>query len=110
MLQHCLGDTPIENIKKMFEKTAWYACNIVCLSFRTHFKSWFPVRKCGALKYHLGCDFGRDVDGTFFDALFKFAEKMLSSYEHLFGAKPTGSSTPLPVENVRLAGFFTIFW
>jgi hypothetical protein len=109
MLQHCLGDTPIDNIKKMFEKTAWYACNIVCLSFRTHFKSWFPVRKCGALKYHLGCDFGRDVDGTFFDA-FKFAEKMLSSYEHLFGAKPTGSSTPLPVENVRLAGFFTIFW
>ena len=47
------------------------------------------------LKYHLGCDFGRDPDGTYYYGPFKYVEKMLDAKEHLFGEKPTGYSSPL---------------
>ena len=49
----------------------------------------------GDLKYHLGCDFGRDQDGTNYYGPFKYVEKMLDAYEHLFGEKLTGYSSPL---------------
>ena len=49
----------------------------------------------GDLKYHLGCDFERDLDRTFYYGPFKYAEKMLDSYERLFGEKPKGFSSPL---------------
>ena len=46
------------------------------------------------LKYYLACDFGQDQDGTYYYDLFKYVEKMLDAYEHLFGEKPTGYSFP----------------
>ena len=49
----------------------------------------------GDLKYHLGCDFGRDPDGTYYYGPVKYVEKMLDAYEHLFGEKPIGYSSPL---------------
>ena len=49
----------------------------------------------GDLKYHLGCDFGRDPDCTYYYGPFKYVEKMLDAYERLFGKKPTGYSSPL---------------
>ena len=55
----------------------------------------YKLKGDGDLKYNLGCDFGRDPDGTYYYGPFKYVEKMLDAYERLFGEKPTGYSSPL---------------
>jgi hypothetical protein len=64
-----------------------------CEILRT--KYGYKLKGDGPLKYHLGCDFGRDPDGTFFYGPFKYVEKMMDTYERLFGEKPKGYSSPL---------------
>ena len=58
-------------------------------------KHGYKLKGDGDLKYHLGCDFERDPDGTFYYGPFKYVEKMLDTYERLFGEKPKGYSSPL---------------
>ena len=56
----------------------------------------YKLKGDGDLKYHLGCDFGRYPDGTYYYGPFKYVEKMLlDAYNRLFGEKPTGYSSPL---------------
>ena len=38
--------------------------------------------------HHLGCDFFRDEDGVMCMAPRKYIEKMISSYQRMFGSKP----------------------
>ena len=61
----------------------------------------YKLKGDGDLKYHLGCDFGREPDGTYCYGPFKYVEKMLDAYEHLFGEKPTGYSSPLEKVTIR---------
>src|SRR5687767_13570290 len=42
----------------------------------------------GEIKFHLGCDFFRDKDGTLCMAPHKYIDKIISNYECLFGCKP----------------------
>ena len=55
----------------------------------------YKLKGDGPLKYHLGCDFDREPDGTFCYGPFKYVGKMLETYERVFGEKPTGYSSPL---------------
>ena len=47
------------------------------------------------MEFHLGCDFGRDPDGTLFFGPRKYLEKMMTSNKKLFGQEPTKRSSPL---------------
>jgi hypothetical protein len=55
----------------------------------------FTVKGTGPVDYHLGCDFFRDKDGTLCYAPRKYIEKLLFTYEKLFGTKPKQYRTPL---------------
>ena len=57
-------------------------------------KHGYKLNGVGDLKYHLGCDFSRDPDGTHYHGPFKYMEKMMVAYERLFGEKPMGYSSP----------------
>ena len=46
------------------------------------------MKGTGELKFLLGCDYFRDSDGTLCMAPKKYIEKMISTYERLFGEKP----------------------
>ena len=48
----------------------------------------FKIKGDGAISYHLGCNFGRDKDNTLYAEPKQYIEKMLESYERLFGEAP----------------------
>jgi hypothetical protein len=48
----------------------------------------FKLKGTGPISYHLGMDFYRDEDGTLCIAPRKYIEKMISSYERMFGQAP----------------------
>jgi hypothetical protein len=56
----------------------------------------FKLKGTGPMKFHLGCDFFRDEDGTLCFGPRKYIERMTSQYEALFGSKPkTNVTSPL---------------
>jgi hypothetical protein len=55
----------------------------------------FKLKGTGPIKFHLGCDFFRDKDGTLCYAPLKYIEKMLENYERIFGVKPKQAASPL---------------
>jgi hypothetical protein len=57
--------------------------------------SGFKLKGVGPIKYHLGCDFSRDSDGTLCCGPRKYIEKMLGAYERMFGELPRPYSSPL---------------
>jgi hypothetical protein len=59
-------------------------------------KHKFKLKGTGPITYHLGCDFFRDSNGVMCSAPHKYIDKMISSYEQMFGCKPkTNVSSPL---------------
>ena len=55
----------------------------------------YKLKGVGSIKYHLGCDFARDPDGTLYFGPKKYIAKMMESYESMFGEKPRKYSSPL---------------
>ena len=55
----------------------------------------YKLKGVGPLTYHLGCDFGRDKDGTYYFGPIRYIERMLGAYKTMFGTEPTVYSTPL---------------
>jgi hypothetical protein len=53
----------------------------------------FKLKGTGTIAFHLGCNFGRDEDGTLYLEPVKFIEKMVQNYERHFGAKPSHKVT-----------------
>ena len=53
------------------------------------------LKGTGHIKHHLGCNYGRDEDGTLYSEPTDYVEKMLSNYEKIFGKKPRQYSSPL---------------
>ena len=47
------------------------------------------------ISYHLGCGYTRDEDGTLVGDPRKYVEKILESYEKMFGNKPNKTRKPL---------------
>jgi hypothetical protein len=59
-------------------------------------KHKFKLKGTGPITYHLGCDFFRDSDDVMCMAPNKYIDKMVSTYEQMFGCKPsTKVSSPL---------------
>ena len=57
-----------------------------------HFKL---SKDSGPISYYLGCDFLRDGDGTLRMEPKKFIERLIDSYQRLFGSKPQARMSPL---------------
>ena len=55
----------------------------------------FKFKGTGHISYHLGMDFEREADGTLKYIPRKYIEKMISTYERLFGEKPAHKQSPL---------------
>ena len=51
-------------------------------------KHKYKLKGSGPNSVHLGCDFFRDPDGTLCFAPKKYIEKMIFTYQHLYGSKP----------------------
>ena len=52
-------------------------------------KYGFKFKGTGHIQYHLGMNFERDPDGTLRYIATKYIEKLIASYERMFGEKPT---------------------
>ena len=48
----------------------------------------FKLKGVGPISRHLGCDYSRDFDGTLVCSPKKYIEKILTSYENMYGEKP----------------------
>jgi hypothetical protein len=57
----------------------------------------FKLKGTGPISFHLGMDFYREEDGTLCIAPLKYIEKMIATYEHLFGQSPRQTVTS-PIE------------
>ena len=56
----------------------------------------FKIKGDGPINYHLGCNFGRDKDGTLYSEPRQYIEKMLDSYVRMFEEQPQAHfSSPL---------------
>jgi hypothetical protein len=56
----------------------------------------FKLKGTGPISYHLGCDFYRDTTGTLCMAPSRYIDRMIGTYEQMFGSKPkTTYSSPL---------------
>jgi hypothetical protein len=49
----------------------------------------------GPIKFHLGCDYFRDPDGTLYYGPKQFITKLIGEYERMFGEKPKRFTSPL---------------
>ena len=49
----------------------------------------FKIKEAGPLEFHLEADFFRDDEGTLCMAPQKYIERLTSSYEKMFGEKPS---------------------
>jgi hypothetical protein len=49
----------------------------------------FKLKGTGDIDYHIGIDFSRDDDGTLCMAPRKYIEKMMETYQRMFGEKPS---------------------
>ena len=47
----------------------------------------FELKGMGPIEFHLGCNFSRDKDNTLFMHPDKFIERMVNSYQQMFGEK-----------------------
>jgi hypothetical protein len=52
-------------------------------------KYGFKIKDAGPLTFHLGADFYRDQEGVLCMAPEKYIERLIQSYEQMFGKKPT---------------------
>jgi hypothetical protein len=55
----------------------------------------FKLKGTGPTTFHLGCDFMRDSHGTLSYGPVKYIQKMVATYERLFGTKPKSYKSPL---------------
>ena len=58
-------------------------------------KCGYHLKGDGELHYHLGCDYGRDPDGTLYSTPKKYIERMIESYKEMFGDVPKPYTSPL---------------
>jgi hypothetical protein len=57
----------------------------------------FKLKGTGPIEYHLGCDFFRDEDGVLCFAPRKYIDKLVNTYEHMFGSKPKTTKITSPL-------------
>jgi hypothetical protein len=55
----------------------------------------YKLKGVGPISFHLGCDFSRDADGTLRFGPRSYIERMMDTYDQLFGDKPKEYASPL---------------
>jgi len=55
----------------------------------------YKLKGVGPIKFHLGCDFSRDPDGTLAFGPRSYMTRMMDTYEKMFGEKPKEYVSPL---------------
>ena len=55
----------------------------------------YKLKGVGPIKFHLGCDFSRDPDGTLAFGPRSYITRMMDTYEKMFGEKPKEYVSPL---------------
>lgn len=58
----------------------------------------FKLKGSGPIKFHLGCDFARDADGTLWMSAEQYIDRMASQYERMFGTKPSTRKFQSPLD------------
>ena len=74
---YILLQNPLKNTKTLIEK---YGFKLKCI---------------GQLAFHLGCDFKRDKDGTFYYGPRWYIKKLVTSFKQMFNNEVTPSSSNL---------------
>jgi hypothetical protein len=57
----------------------------------------FKLKGTGLIEFHLGCDFFRDEEGISCSAPRKYIDKLIESYERMFGSKPKTNKITYPL-------------
>jgi hypothetical protein len=57
----------------------------------------FKLKGTGPIEFHLGCDFFRDKEGVLCFAPRKYIDKLVASYERMFGSKPNTTKITSPL-------------
>ncbi len=57
----------------------------------------FKLKGTGLIEFHLGCDFFRDEEGVSCFAPRKYIDKLIASYERMFGSKPRTNKITSPL-------------
>jgi hypothetical protein len=57
----------------------------------------FKLKGTGPIEFHLGCDFFRDEEGVLCFAPRKYIDKLIMSYERMFGSKPKTNKITSPL-------------
>jgi hypothetical protein len=57
----------------------------------------FKLKGTGPIEFHLGCDFFRDKEGVLCFAPRKYVDKLVASYERMFGLKPNTTKITSPL-------------
>jgi hypothetical protein len=57
----------------------------------------FKLKGTGPIKFHLGCDFFRDEEGVLCFSPRKYIDKLIASYECMFGSKPKTTKITSPL-------------
>jgi hypothetical protein len=57
----------------------------------------FKLKSTGPIEFHLGCDFFRDDEGVLGFAPRKYIDKLVASYERMFGSKPKTTKITSPL-------------
>ena len=55
----------------------------------------YKLKGVGPIKFHLGCDFGRDPDGTLAFGPRSYITRMMDTFEKMFGERPKEYVSPL---------------
>ena len=59
-------------------------------------KYGFKLKGTEPIKFYLSCDFSYDEDGILFFGSKQYIQKMMQTYEQMFGSPPKEYSCPLP--------------
>jgi hypothetical protein len=57
----------------------------------------FKLKGTGLINFHLGCDFFRDEEGVLCFAPHRYIDKLITSYERMFGSKPKTTKITSPL-------------
>jgi hypothetical protein len=57
----------------------------------------FKLKGTGLIEFHLGCNFFRDEEGVSCFAPRKYIDKLIASYERMFGSKPRTNKITSPL-------------
>ena len=64
-----------------------------CKTLKEKYK--FKLKGDGRMEFHLGCSYKQDPDGTLVADPRRYVEKILESYQRIFGEAPRKARTPL---------------